>query len=793
MDKLMKNVFIQIAILIILLSSNLFGQSNPPKREFRAAWVATVTNLDWPSSPSISTAQKKQEAINLLNELKASGINTVIFQIRTECDALYQSNFDPWSYWLTGQQGVAPNPYFDPLQFWIEEAHKRGMELHAWFNPYRAERSVGSYTLSPQHVVNQNPNWVITISNFRFLDPGLPQVMNYITSVVYDVVSRYDVDGVHFDDYFYPYPPNQITNQDFQTFQQYPRGFTNIGDWRRNNVNMMVKMVNDTIKSIKPWVKFGISPFGIWRPGFPPGINGLDAYATIYCDALAWLRAKSIDYLTPQLYWPFGGGQDYGKLQPWWADSVAVYGLHYYPGHAFYRVSAWTNPSELPNQIRFDRANPKVHGGVFFRAWNFIENPRGVTDTLKNDLYRFKALHPVMAFKDTIKPNPPRNLRYERINGVFGLKWDRPLTASDGDTAKRYVVYRFSSPNIQTSDLENPQRIADIVGSREFIPLNQGQTGSSYYVVTSLDRNYNESIMSNVVSVTAPAAPSLVQPANGALNQRDTIVLRWNLPTGAASYIVQISNNSSFSAPLVLDQSNVLDTFLVVTGLEGQTQYYWRVNSSNSAGISAFSNIFTFTTGFPKAPNLVYPPNNTGNIPVDTIFYWNPSQSAQSYRLVLARSADFTPSSIVLDVSGITDTIYPVSGLLLNTFYFWRLKASNQFGTSNWSTAFRFKTINPTGIEEEQINPEDFYLEQNYPNPFNPSTTIRFNLPQATYVSLKIYDSLGSEIQTLIDNEYKPAGSYQIDFESQGLSSGVYFYKLITPEFIATKKMILIR
>jgi hypothetical protein len=295
------------------------------------------------------------------------------------------------------------------------------------------------------------------------------------------------------------------------------------------------------------------------------------------------------------------------------------------------------------------------------------------------------------------------------------------------------------------------------------------------------------------VAVTAPSSPSLVQPSNGATNQRDTLVLRWNLPTGASTYRVQISTNSGFTSPLVLDQSGVSDTFLVVTGLEGLTQYYWRVNSSNAAGTSSFSGAYTFTTGFPKSPNLIYPENNTGNIPVDTILYWNRSQSAQTYRLMLARAADFAPSSIVLDVSGISDTTYQVNGLLLNTFYFWRIKATNQYGTSNWSTAFRFKTVSPVNVEDEEYSPNSFYLEQNYPNPFNPSTTIKFNIPEATYVTLRIYDSLGSEIQTLIDNEYRPVGSYQIDFDASNLSSGMYFYKLITPDFIATKKMILVR
>ncbi|MFN3694958.1 MAG: glycoside hydrolase family 10 protein, partial [Ignavibacterium sp.] len=377
-------------IINLFISGLIFAQSNPPKREMRAAWVATVTNLDWPSSPTISTNQKKQEAINLLDQLKSAGINTIIFQIRTECDALYSSAYDPWSYWLTGSQGNPPYPYFDPLEFWIEEAHKRGMELHAWFNPYRAERNVGNYPLAPNHVVNAHPNWVLTIGTFRFLNPGLQEVRNYISNVIFDVVSRYDVDGVHFDDYFYPYPPNHMTANptnnalDDSAFAADPRGFTNKDDWRRDNVNIMIAQVNNRIQSVKPWVKFGISPFGIWRPGYPPGITGMDAYATIYADALAWLRAQSIDYLTPQLYWPFGGGQDYAKLQPWWGDSVYVHGRHYYPGHALYRVDPgsgnWT-ASEIPNQIRFDRANPKVHGGVFFRAKSFVSIFKGVTDT----------------------------------------------------------------------------------------------------------------------------------------------------------------------------------------------------------------------------------------------------------------------------------------------------------------------------------------------------------------------------------------------------------------------------
>ena len=248
--------------------------------------------MDWPSSPTASVDKQKEDLIKLLDELKAININCVVFQIRTECDALYASNYDPWSYWLTGAQGTAPSPFFDPLEFAVEEAHKRGIELHAWFNPYRAEKTVGAYSISNQHVTKLHPDWVIQIGSFKFLNPGLPEVMEYVTNVVTDVVKRYDVDGVHFDDYFYPYPPNNITNQDYATFQAYPRGFSNIADWRRNNVNMLVKMVNDSIQVHKSYVRFGISPFGIWKSGVPSGIIGLSAYNDIYCDAVAWLQAR---------------------------------------------------------------------------------------------------------------------------------------------------------------------------------------------------------------------------------------------------------------------------------------------------------------------------------------------------------------------------------------------------------------------------------------------------------------------------------------------------------------------
>lgn len=783
-----------ITLFSLFFITSLYSQSVPPKREMRAAWIATVTNLDWPSSGSAPVAVQKQELINLLDELDRDGINTIIFQIRTECDAFYSSAYDPWSYWLTGSQGTAPYPYYDPLEFAIEEARKRGMELHAWFNPYRVERSAGNYTTAPNHVSKLHPDWVIQIGNIKFLDPGLPMVRDYVTSVIYDVVSRYDVDGVHFDDYFYPYPPDQITNQDNQTFANYPRGFTNIKEWRRDNVNLLIAQINNSIQSVKPWVKFGISPFGIWKNGVPPGISGLSAYDDIYCDAIAWLHNRSIDYLTPQLYWPFGGGQDYGKLQPWWADSVYANQRHFYPGHAYYRIVNWANPSEMPRQIRFDRNNPKVGGGVFFRAKNFGENPKGVTDSLRNDLYRYKSILPVMNWKDVINPNPPRNLKFERLaNGQAGLKWDVPLIASDGDTANRYVIYRFNTPNIQPSDLENSANIFDVAGYRENIPGEPpSPTGPYYFVVTSLDRNYNESTMSNILQVNPPPVPVLVFPQNNAANILDTVILKWNYPELASSYRLQISRSATFDSLMFLDVSGISDTFKVITGMDGMTKYYWRVNSLNAGGVSNFSAPFNFTTGFPPKSMLAAPLNNTPNIPVDTVLYWHKTPGAETYRLLLARSLDFSQNSIVVDVSGLVDTSYAVYDLRENALHFWKVRAENEYGTGLYSDIWRFKTVNPSGLEDEGIMPQEFSLEQNYPNPFNPSTNIRFSIPNSGYTTLKIYNLLGQEIAELV-NGFLSAGSYSFEFNASDLASGIYLYRLKVDDLSASKKMLLVK
>ena len=361
------------------------------------------------------------ELTEMLDKLKAAGINTVFFQVRTECDAFYESKYEPWSYWLTGEQGKAPNPYYDPLAFIISEAHKRGMELHARFNPYRAAKTNGEYEISATHISKIHPEWTLKFKSFKILNPGIPAVNHYIARVISDVVRRYDVDGIHFDDYFYPYSP-KITTQDAKTFAKYKGRFTNIDDWRRNNINKMVEEVYDSIKAIKPYVKFGISPFGIVENKYA-GTNGLNSYDVLYCDPVTWLKDKTVDYILPQLYWEIGSkAADYASLLPWWALSAGE--RQVYVGlYATKMASPGYKglPDELEEQIRLSRQMIKTYGTVFYSAKAIAGNYSHFADSLKL-YYKYPSLLPTMKWIDSIPPLAPTNLTADEKRFIGNIK-----------------------------------------------------------------------------------------------------------------------------------------------------------------------------------------------------------------------------------------------------------------------------------------------------------------------------------------------------------------------------------
>ncbi|MEW5798169.1 MAG: family 10 glycosylhydrolase [Bacteroidota bacterium] len=490
----MKNLCTLFCCAVIFLSL-LEAQSDPPKREFRAAWVATVTNIDWPSSKSLSSTSQKNEALAILDKHQLNNMNAILLQVRPACDAFYQGGYEPLSEWLVGTQGGNLSLYYDPLQFWIDEAHKRGMELHVWINPYRSVHSASS-SIHSTHISKTQPTWNINYggSPYKFLDPGLPQVREYVIKVVMDIVRRYNIDGVHYDDYFYPY--GGMTNQDSVSWAAYGGGWADRGDWRRNNVNTFVAQLYDSIKAVKPWVKYGISPFGIWRPNNPPGITGLDAYNVIYCDALNWIANKKIDYLTPQLYWKFGGGQDYAKLMPWWSQQVSSIGRHLYTGNAAYRIAAGSgdwSPTEIQWQIDSNRVGKRALGFVAFSSKSVTNNLKGIQDSLRNNQFRCKSLPPAMPWLDSVPPLSPTNLTATIASNSVTLQWQKPAKALDNDTAQYFVLYRVQSPDTINTDKVKQILFITKNDTTRFVD-NGVVNGQTYtYAVTSFDKLDNES------------------------------------------------------------------------------------------------------------------------------------------------------------------------------------------------------------------------------------------------------------------------------------------------------------
>ncbi|MAQ92044.1 MAG: glycoside hydrolase [Rhodothermaceae bacterium] len=489
------------------------GRAQSDKYEFRGAWIATVANLDWPSCTSgCSSDVQKQDLIDILDGLQEVGVNAVVFQVRTESDALYDSPFEPWSYWLTGQQGQAPAPYYDPLAFATAEAHARGMELHAWINPYRADRG-SDYVKDESHVTRAHPEWILSFSTgIKILDPGLPEVRDHVASIVGDIARRYDVDGVHYDDYFYPYPGtgfSGITDEDAATFAAHPRGFTDQGDWRRDNVNLLVAQIQDTLQAVRPEAVHGVSPFGIWKNNVPSGVRGLDAYEVIYADATAWLDAQTIDYLAPQLYWSsdaiINGSfnrQPFGALAQWW-ESVRN-DRHVYPGLAAYRTGqAGFDTSEIPDQIRITRSREGIDGSIFFRAnAGVLQSDRGLSDSLRTDLYATRALPPVMPWKSLDAPGAPTGLDAvpdpQGEPGATVLTWTAP---ADGAADTRfYAVYRVPEADAGDLDaaLERAENLIGVTGETTFTDVRLDGSGLTY-VVTAVSTNSVESAPSNTV------------------------------------------------------------------------------------------------------------------------------------------------------------------------------------------------------------------------------------------------------------------------------------------------------
>jgi uncharacterized lipoprotein YddW (UPF0748 family) len=500
---------------------------NTPKRQLRAMWIASVQRLDWPTGAAVAAQQA--EYVQMLDYAVAQRMNAVIVQVRPTADAFWPSALEPWSGYLTGVRGQDPG--YDPLAFVVAEAHKRNLEIHAWFNPYRASMPAGSATspeaggdinkLAPNHPLRQHPEWAVvyplnTPTQTRlYYNPGIPEVRAFVQDAVMDAVTKYDVDGVHFDDYFYPYP---VLNQDFSdeaTYAQYGAGFADKGDWRRNNIDLLIREMSDRIHAAKPWVKFGVSPFGIWRnkASDPLGseTNGTESYSANFADTRKWVKEGWLDYIVPQVYWHIGlPVANYAKLVPWWNDVVAGTDVHLYIGQANYKVNAqpafpeWQDPIEISKHLTFNQGYPGVKGDIHFRAKIVMDDVIGSTTRFVTDHYSKPALLPAMPqlpAKPMMFPVVTGAQR-DADTGAVTLRWHNTANGWPFGTAASYAVYRFDGSALpdacgfaDATHLVATQRA--VSGKTQAFVDTTAEPGKRYtYYVTALDRLWNESVAS---------------------------------------------------------------------------------------------------------------------------------------------------------------------------------------------------------------------------------------------------------------------------------------------------------
>ncbi len=454
-------------------------------REFRAAWVATVANINWPSKRNLSTEDQKKEAIALLDLLKDNNFNAVIFQVRPSADALYNSKLEPWSIFLNGEIGKAPTPYYDPLEFWTAEAHKRGLELHVWLNPYRAHHSNGGQVTN-ESMVRKASDYIVRLKNGMYwFDPSDQRTQDHAAAVVNDIVKRYNIDGVHFDDYFYPYATYN-GGADFPDDKTWKAYKTNGGtlsrpDWRRDNVNRFIERVYKEIKEEKNHVKFGLSPFGIWKPGYPAGITGSSQYDELYADAKLWWNQGWVDYFTPQLYWPINPPkQSFTALLKWW-QSENKHNRHLWPGLNTVEIRAADKPTEIVNQLQATRELvPNSPGAVHWSIAGLTKNPT-MLNKIKSSMYQEQALVPLTPWLNANPLLQPTLLLTTEKDGIYA-KW----LHKQSDEIRQWILYtRYGE--VWTTEILEPGLTGKL--------LPKKKEGKTLYdvAVKAVDRLGNES------------------------------------------------------------------------------------------------------------------------------------------------------------------------------------------------------------------------------------------------------------------------------------------------------------
>lgn len=752
----MYKIYTTTLLLGITMLINLnIRAGDSPKREMRSAWLTTVWGLDWPGtkipvagSQTYAINQQKSQFITILERLASANINTIFFQIRSECDAMYPSSYEPWSAHLIADRRMNADftVDYDPLQFVIDECHKRGIEVHAWMNPYRFESTVGKYTGKAGDYRQSNPEWVLEYSGGgSILDPGNPAVRQRIVDIVKEVVQNYDVDGVVFDDYFYAYggTPNALDQYSQNLYK--PSGM-DLHDWRRANVNTMVADVYGAIQNLKPWVTFGLSPFGIWTTDqnvanargitLPQGITGMNAYASIYCDPVAWLEEGTVDYVSPQLYWPTtSSGQDYKKLAPWWSDLSTRFGRHFYSSHTLSGLEASSYkafgglkstkqdysylkglsmieymaqfeennlkaaPTEWGQQIYWNRISDKndAPGSVFFRAAQF--STQGFTNYLKANEFQYKALPPAISWKSYVEKSVPTNLRIE--GNMF--KWDSP------EINERFVVYAI--PNALVADpsvFSTNRHLLGISYNKSYdLTKVSGLMATHTFGVAVMDRFGNE---------FAPALMGHTPPQNVAaqlLFPGDMspaflpFSFSWMQVEGATGYVLELAVDNAFEQ--VICRRELATTSFSTENIsltEGRT-YYWRVRTRMVGAADAVSATRSFNLVSPPQPVILEPAAQAEDIELTPMIRWESFGPDYNYHIQIASNTSFTNK--ILDVNNVQALQYQVpSGKLVSFYtYYVRISATKDDFTSIWSEVRSFSTLQVPPAVPVLISPQN--------------------------------------------------------------------------------------
>lgn len=700
-----KRLFISLLFLCI----GLIAFSQSPKREMRSTWLATVYQLDWPKSRISTTGNAQEISIQkklmtrILDSLVSANMNSVCFQVRSRCDAMYKSSYEPWSSDLVATRGMDPG--YDPLAFVIEEGHKRGLEVHAWVNPYRFESVAGQWSGLPGDYNTEHPDWVLTHGGAAILNPGLPEVRQRITDIIREIVTNYDLDGVLFDDYFYL----QGTTEDADTYSRYNPNGLGLADWRRDNVDKMIANVYNMIQGVKPYVRFGVSPAGIWDVSssiaasygltLPSGISGGYAYNGIYCNPIAWLQQGTIDYISPQIYWTTDSGStDYNKLAPWWSDVALHFGKHFYSSHSISALTATksvstksvlingeslsleglslteqaileenTAPrtrfgsSEVGLQIDANRSADKndAPGSIFYSTTK-LYGTAGFVDYLKRNKYTNKALMPAIHWKKTSTPNVVSNILLNEKT----LSW----TPANGDV--RYSIYSIPKSEVNDPSIFNSSKyLLGISYSANYILDELVDTSVKTLAVAVLDRYGNEYapvIMGQSAGIAS--APVLTYPANQA-NVLSPFTFTWGAIPSAVSYILEIATDADFANLLCAREvyTNSFSTNNLKPLTEGQT-YYWRVKAKAIGSELFTSSVCTFV---PTIFSIIKPIDEAQNVSLAPEISWTDAGEGATYQLEIATDVSFMSDLILYSASYNSNSCKLPSGVLvgLKTYY----------------------------------------------------------------------------------------------------------------------------